>query len=60
MQKCLNSSPWASCMIARASASSVSDAQRRAKVRIASDSSPAGSWYWSNPTLTSFARVRRR
>ena len=70
MQKCLNSSPWASRMIARASrsgstamrcsyqpiasASSVSEAQRRAKVRVSSGSSSAGSWYWSNPTPTSF------
>src|SRR3954462_1739687 len=68
MQKCLNSSPCASLMIARASrsgsidmrcsyqpiasASSVREAQRRAKVRVRPGSSEAGSWYWSNPTAT--------
>ena len=70
MQKCLNSSPWASRMIAVAassgsiarrcsyqpiaSASSVSEAQRRAKVLVSAGSSSGGSWYWSNPTATSF------
>ena len=65
MQKCLNSSPWASRMIACASrsvstaircwyqpiasASSVSEAHSRANVRVSSGSSPGGSWYWSNP-----------
>src|SRR5664279_5722877 len=63
MQKCLNSSPWASAMMARASrslssarrcwyqpiasASSVRDVQRRANVRTSSESSFGGSWYWS-------------
>jgi hypothetical protein len=32
-----------------ASASSVSDAQSRANVRVRSGSSPGGSWYWSKP-----------
>ena len=32
-----------------ASASSVSDAHRRANVRVSSGSSSAGSWYWSKP-----------
>jgi len=65
MPKCLNSSPWALAMMARAwafgstarrcsyqpmaSASSVSEAIIRAKVRVSCGSSFAGSWYWSNP-----------
>src|ERR1700761_9394878 len=65
IEKCLNSSPWASCMIARASASgsiesrcwyqpiawhsSSSEAQSRANVRVSAESSSGGSWYWSNP-----------
>ena len=63
MQKCLNSSPCASAMIARASrsgstarrcsyqpiasASSVSEVHSRAKVRVSAESSSGGSWYWS-------------
>ena len=59
--KCLNSSPWASRMIARASrsvstamrcsyqpiasASSVREAHRRANVRVSAGSSSGGSWY---------------
>jgi hypothetical protein len=59
MRKCLNSSPWASNMTALASASgstasrcsyhpiasasSTSEAQSRAKVRVAGDSSSGGS-----------------
>ncbi len=65
MLKCLNSSPTASRMTAAASgsfstasrcsyqpiasASSVSDAHSRAKVRVAAGSSSGGSWYWSKP-----------
>src|SRR6266540_505871 len=61
--KCLNSSPCASSMIARASgscstasrcsyqliasASSISDVQMRAKVRVSAESSLGGSWYCS-------------
>jgi hypothetical protein len=64
--KCLNSSCCAFFMIARASssgssairwsyqpiasASSVSEAIMRAKVRASGLSSSGGSWYWSNPT----------
>src|ERR1700761_8190317 len=67
IEKCLNSSPWASCMIARASASgsiesrcwdqpiawhsSSSEAQSRANVRVSAESSSGGSWYWSNPIV---------
>ena len=63
MLKCLNSSPCASRMIARASgsgstarrcsyqpiasASSVSEAHSRANVRVSAGSSSGGSWYWS-------------
>ena len=59
MEKCLNSSPWASRMIARASrsgsiasrcsyqpiasASSVNEAHSRANVRVGAGSSEAGS-----------------
>ena len=32
-----------------ASASSVSEAHMRAKVRVSSGSSSGGSWYWSKP-----------
>ena len=32
-----------------ASASSVSEAHRRANVRVSAGSSSGGSWYWSNP-----------
>src|SRR5436305_13717999 len=68
MLKCLNSSPCASRMIARAaeavytarrcsyqpiaSASSVSDAHSRANVRVAGASSSGGSWYWSKPIVS--------
>src|SRR5689334_640938 len=64
--KCLNSSSCAFSMIARASrsrsserrcsyqpiasASSISEVQMRAKVRVSSGSSSGGSWYWSNGT----------
>src|SRR5690348_9553967 len=37
-----------------ASASSVTDAQSRAKVLVSAGSSSGGSWYWSNPTAASF------
>src|SRR4051794_41257786 len=37
-----------------ASASSVNEAQRRAKGRVSAGSSSGGSWYWSNPTEPSF------
>ena len=63
MAKCLNSSPWASAMMSRAtasgstarrcsyqpiaSASSCSDVHRRANVRVSAGSSSGGSWYWS-------------
>ena len=73
MLKCLNSSPWASRMIASASgsvstaircsyhpmasASSVSDAHRRANVRVAGGSSSGGSWYWSKPIGVSLEEV---
>src|SRR6476659_6752054 len=36
-----------------ASASSVSEAIMRAKVRVSALSSAAGSWYWSNPIVSS-------
>ncbi len=65
MLKCLNSSPTASAITARASgsrstarrcsyqpiasASSVSEAHNRANVRVCSGSSSGGSWYWSKP-----------
>src|SRR3989454_457810 len=68
MLKCLNSSPWASRMMARASASvstaircsyqpmasasSWRDVQIRAKVRMWSGRSPGGSWYWSVPNVS--------
>src|SRR5271166_1900204 len=69
MQKCLNSSPCASRMIAPASASastssrcsyqpiasasSVSEEHSRANVRVWWESSSGGSWYWSKPTPAS-------
>src|ERR1019366_6832566 len=37
-----------------ASASSVSEAHIRANVRVVADSSPGGSWYWSNPIAAPF------
>ena len=65
--KCLNSSPCAFSMIARASgsrstssrcsyqpiasASSINEAQIRANVRTSGESSSGGSWYWSNGTI---------
>src|SRR6201999_2505242 len=67
IEKCLNSSPWASCMIARASASgsiesrcwyqplawhsSSSEARSRGRVGVSAEGPSGGSWSWSNPTV---------
>ena len=73
-EKCLYSSPTALRMTARAtafgstasrcsyqpiaSASSVSEAQRRANVRVSAGSSSGGSWYWSNPMPARYPLAR--